>query len=344
MAISKRVILIPDRLSTPPDVEEEVFGSDFEILTPCATHTSQISDKLWAKAEAVLAWHDLEFTDEIIRKLGKCRAIVRVGVGFDNVDLRAAGKYGISVCNVPDYGTNDVADHAIGLMLALARGLYAFSETVRNSPTEWEWGSAGNLRRLQDSVMGIVGLGRIGTATAMRAKAFGMRVMFYDPYVPDGLDKALGVYRSESLYELARRSDVMSFHTPLTEETKGMADPVFFEHLKSGAIIVNTARGPVIQLDALHQALKCGKVRAAGLDVVEVEPPDPGHPLMRAWRDREDWIEFRLIITPHAAFFCEEAYREMRYKAAMEAKRLIIGDEPRNCINKEWLLTRQLKN
>ena len=337
MTISKRVILIPDRLSTPPDVEEEVFGSDFQILTPCATHTAQISDKLWAEAEAVLAWHDLEFTDEIIRKLGKCRAIVRVGVGFDNVDLRAAGKYGIPVCNVPDYGTNDVADHAIGLMLALARGLYAFSETVRSSPTEWEWGSAGSLRRLQDSVMGIVGLGRIGTATAMRARAFGMRVMFYDPYVPDGLDKALGVYRAESLYELARRADVMSFHTPLTEETNGMADSAFFEHLKSGAIIVNTARGPVIQLDALYQALKYGKVRAAGLDVVEVEPPDPEHPLIRAWRDREDWIAFRLMITPHAAFFCAEAYREMRYKAAMEAKRIIIGEEPRNCINKEWL-------
>ena len=264
-----------------------------------------------------------------------------MGVGFDNVDLQAAGRRGLPVYNVPDYGTNDVADHAIGLMLALARALYAFSETVRSSPTEWEWDSAGSLRRLQDSVMGIVGLGRIGTATAKRARAFGMKVMFYDPYVPDGMDKALGVYRVESLHDLARQADVVSFHTPLTEETRGMADPDFFEHLKAGAIVVNTARGPVIQLDALHRALKSGRLRAAGLDVVEMEPPDAEHPLIKAWREREQWIACRLMITPHAAFYCEEAYKEMRYKAAVTAKRVLDGEFPRNCVNQLSLNSRQ---
>ena len=335
---SRRTILIPDRLSTPPDVEQEALGSGFEILTPCAAHTSEISDEVWRAADAVLAWHDLQFTDEVIRKLERCKTIVRVGVGFDNVDLEAAGKNGIAVCNVPDYGTNDVADHAMGLVLALSRGIYAFSEKVRESSDTWQWDCAGELRRLNGSIMGIVGLGRIGTATAMRAKAFGMRVKFYDPYIADGQDKALGVVRADSLFDLASQSDVVSFHTPLTEETRGMGDDSFFSHLKPGGIVINTARGPVIQLDSIHTALRSGQVRGAGLDVVEMEPPDPEHPLIKAWRSREEWIAYRLIITPHAAFFCEESYREMRYKAALAAKCILNGEAPRNCVNQRWLM------
>lgn len=338
MTINKgRMILIPDRLSTPPDVEQEAFGSGFEILTPCATRTSEINDEIWEAADAILAWHDLQFTEEVIRKLKICKTIVRVGVGFDNVDLKAAGKYGIPVCNVPDYGTNDVADHAVALMLTLFRGIYAFSEKVRNSTTSWHWNSAGTLQRVEGAVLGIIGLGRIGTATALRGKAFGMRIVFYDPYIPDGQDKALGVKRADSLPELLTQADVVSFHTPLTEETRGMCNGAFFHELKEGAIVVNTARGPIIELDALYQALRTERVRAAGLDVVEMEPPDPNHPLIRAWRNREDWIAYRLIITPHAAFFCEEAYREMRYKAALEAKRILNGEAPRNCVNQKWL-------
>jgi len=332
-----KMILIPDRLSEPPDVEREAFGPGYEILTPCGTHTSEISDEIWGSTDAILAWHDLQFTEQVIKKLKVCKAIVRVGVGFDNVDLQAAGEYGIPVCNVPDYGTNDVADHAVALMLALFRGIYAFSEKVRDSETSWHWNSAGTLQRVEGAVLGIIGLGRIGTATAMRAKAFGMRIVFYDPYIPDGQDKALGLKRADSLPELLSQSDAVSFHTPLTEETRGMGNGAFFNELKEGTIVVNTARGPIIELDALYQALRTGRVKSAGLDVVEMEPPDPGHPLIQAWRNREEWIEHRLIITPHCAFFCEEAYREMRYKAALEAKRILNGKLPRNCVNRKWL-------
>lgn len=331
------MILIPDRLSTLPDVEQEVFGEEFEVLAPCATHTSQILDEVWSRAEAVLAWHDLQFTDEVLGKLRRCKVIVRVGVGFDNVDLEAAGRRMIPVYNIPDYGTNEVADHAIGLMLAFTRGLYAYSEKFRLNSAAWQWDTAGELKRIEGSILGIVGLGRIGTATALRAKALGMKVKFYDPYVSDGMDKALGVHRVDTLDDLAGQADVVSFHTPLTEETKGMADVSFFNHLKSGAILINTSRGQVIQLDALHEALRAYKLRAAGLDVVEMEPPDPNHPLIRAWRNREGWIAYRLMITPHAAFFCEEAYREMRCKAALTAKRVLAGECPRNCVNQEWL-------
>jgi phosphoglycerate dehydrogenase-like enzyme len=337
MTSKKKMILIPDRLSTSPDIEEGVFGPDYEILALCATHASQIPDETWGRADAVLAWHDLKYTEDVLKRLQRCKVLVRVGVGFDNVDVEAAGRMSLPVYNVPDYGTNDVADHAIGLMISLARGIYAYSETVRSTPTEWEWNSIGKLWRLKDSVMGIVGLGRIGTATAIRAMAFGMKVKFYDPYIPDGTDKAIGVCRVDSLYELAALSDIVSFHTPLTEETRGMGDKVFFEHLKPNAIVINTSRGPVIRLDDLYAALKSDRVRAAGLDVLETEPPDDGHPLIRAWRKREKWLGCRLMITPHAAFYCEEAYREMRYKAALTAKRVLDGESSRNCVNKAWL-------
>jgi len=337
MAAKKKIILIPDRLSTPTEVESDVFGELFEVLAPCATHTSQISDDVWGKAEAVLAWHDLQFTKEVLSKLKRCRVIVRVGVGYDNVDLKAAGMYRIPVYNVPDYGTNEVADHAIGLLLSLTRGIFAYSENFRLNPNGWRWEAAGKLNRINGLTLGIVGLGRIGIATALRAKSFGMNIIFFDPYIPDGVDKALGVHRVDSLYSLAEITDIISFHTPLTEETRGMANAIFFDHLKTGAILINTSRGAIIQLDSLYDALRSNKVRAAGMDVMEIEPPDPDHPLIRAWRNREDWVCYRLLITPHVAFFCEEAYKEMRYKAALTAKRVLDGESPRNCVNEEWL-------
>lgn len=337
------IILIPDRLRPPADIEQEVFGPNVSIHTPCALHTSEIKDKLWADTDAILAWHELQFTTDVIEKLEHCRVIVRIGVGFDNVDLKSAGRRGIYVCNVPDYGTNDVADHAMALILTLSRGVYEFSEQVRKSNNNWHWDAAGSLRRLWGSTLGIIGLGRIGTATALRAKSFGMRVLFYDPYILDGQDKALGVIRRYDLQDLLSEADVVSFHTPLTSETQSMANAKFFSILKQGAILVNTARGAIVDFDALTEALRSGRLRAAGLDVLPQEPPDPNHPLIKAWYAREPWIAYRLIITPHAAFYCQEAYWEMRMKAALEAKRVLNGKPPRNCVNHEWLKTNKVE-
>jgi len=173
------IVLIPDRLTPPADIEEKVFGAKVEMLVATARHTSQISDEIWAKADAILAWHDLAFTPEVIAKIVRCKVLVRVGAGFDNVDLLAAGAKGIPVCNVPDYGTNDVADHALSFLLTLARGLPAFNRNARISNEHWHWQGAGQLNRLAGQVLGIVGLGRIGTAVAMRAKAFGLQVIFF---------------------------------------------------------------------------------------------------------------------------------------------------------------------
>lgn len=326
-----KTILIPGQPTTI-DIEEKVFGQEYRILAPNAKETTEISDEIWSKADAILAWHDFQYDEELIAKLKYCKVIVRIGVGYDNVDLKAAKENKIIVCNIPDYGTNDVADHAIGLMLTLARGIYSYSENVRSRDI-WDWKCAGELHRLTDSTMGIIGLGRIGTATTLRAKAFGMNIVFYDPYIPDGQDKALGVRRCDKLVELLEKSDIVSIHTPLTKDTKGMADFTFFNSMKKGAIFINTARGEIIELDALTQTLRSNHLSSAGLDVLPKEPPDQNHPLIIAWRNRDPWISERLIITPHSAFYNIESYQELRKKAAEEAKRVLEGKKPKNCVN-----------
>ena len=328
-------ILIPDRLKPPADIEQAVFGDAAEILLPVAGHESDVPDEYWRTADAILAWHEVSLGADVIDKLDRCRVIVRIGVGYDNVDLQAAGARGIVVCNVPDFGTNDVADHTIGLLLGLRRGLFAYDTAARRG--SWSWPAAGTLHRLTGQTLGLIGIGRIGTAVAMRARGLGMCPVFYDPYKDAGYDKALGIERVRDLDDLLGRSDVVSFHTPLTDATRNMAGAGFFEQLKPGAVVLNTARGPIVDLDALEAALRSGRVSGAGLDVLPQEPPDVTHPLIRAWIEQDAWIIGRLIITPHASFYNEESYNEMRTKAAQEALRVIQGEPPRSCVNERWL-------
>lgn len=328
-------ILIPDRLYPPADVEEAVLGKDARFEMAMAGDGTAIPDVMWRQADAVLAWHEVRLHEGVIAKLDRCKVIVRVGAGFDNVDLEAAARSGIPVCNVPDYGTNDVADHAMSLLLGLARGISGYDRAARSGA--WSWDCAGALRRVTGSTFGIVGLGRIGTAVAVRAKAFGMRVLFYDPYKDVGYDKALGIERAHRLDDLLSQSDAVTLHTPLTEETRRFAGKQFFCTLKEGAIFINTARGACCELDALHEVLRSNRLRAAGLDVLEQEPPDVRHPLIQAWRLQEDWIAGRLLITPHAAFYNRESYVELRRKAAEEARRVLTGEAPRSCVNAGYL-------
>jgi phosphoglycerate dehydrogenase-like enzyme len=185
--------------------------------------------------------------------------------------------------------------------------------------------------RLTEKRLGIVGLGRIGTATALRARAFGMRVGFYDPYKPSGWDKALGVERFLSLDALARACDAVSVHTPLTPETRGLLGREFFAAARPGLVLINTARGPVIEWEAFRAAFEDGRVAAAGLDVLPIEPPDRTDPLIGAWMAGATGD--RLIVTPHCAFYSPEALIEMRRKAAEEALRILSGAGPLNRVN-----------
>jgi phosphoglycerate dehydrogenase-like enzyme len=274
--------------------------------------------------------------------LDRCRIYVKIGVGYDDIDLKAWGDLGIPVCNTPDYGTREVADHAMALMLTLTKGIAFHDENLRADPRA-NWRPALNPygQRLADCTFGVVGLGRIGTAAALRAKAFDMDVVFHDPYQPNGVELALGVRRADSLAELMGQCDIVSVHTPLTEETHNLIGAEAMAAAKKGIIIVNTARGPIVDIDALYDALKADVVLAAGLDVLPDEPANQEKKLIAAWRDGEAWLRHRLIVTPHSAFCTPQSMRDIRAFSARTAARYLRDGRLENCVNQHYLKSRR---
>ena len=286
-------------------------------------------------ADAIMIYHNVALTSQTVDRLKQCKLIARCGVGVDNVDLKAAQDRGIPVSNVPDYGTEEVADSAIGMMLALTRGFARMNSIYRGEqpPEVWNHEAGAPLYRLRNRVFGIVGLGRIGTATALRAKALGMQVIFYDPLLPDGCDKMIGVRRVDTLRDLMTESDVVSLHCPRTSETQDMINAESLSWMRDGSYLVNTARGAVVDVTAIPMALESGKLAGAAIDVLPHEPPADDHPLIAAWRDPSHAAHHRLIINPHAAFYCEEGLIDMRVKGAENCRRAILGERIRNVVN-----------
>jgi len=266
------------------------------------------------------------------------RIAVRSGVGYDNIDTVGWGARNIPACNVPDYGTTEVADHAIALMLSLTRGTYSYPTAIAADGTAgWGFGKAPLIRRHKNATFGIVGLGRIGLAAARRAAAFDMKVVFYDPHLLSGVDLSTGYERVHSLAELMSRSDVLSLHAPLSAETRGLLGTEAFAAAKPGLIVINTARGPIIDVSALEAAMRSGIVAGAGLDVLPNEPGDLDHPLIKAWRAGEAWIRDRLIVTPHAAFYSPASMVDLRLKSIEVVHAYLAEGRLTNCVNQEYL-------
>ena len=297
---------------------------------------ADVPDETWASCDAVISVNDIPA--ELRAKMTNCRLFVTPKVGFDNLDLQAWGELGIPVCNVPDYGTQEVADHAMALMLSLMKGITFHTRELKKDPRGL-WRPALNPygKRLSACVFGVVGLGRIGTAAALRAKAFGMDVVMYDPYRENGAELSIGIRRAFSLEDLFAQSDVVSLHAPLSEDTEKLINEDVLSHAKPGLILVNTARGPIIDLDGLYDAMKDNKVQAVGLDVLPAEPANPDHPLIKAWVANEEWIDHRLLITPHSAFFTPESVYDMRYKGGEVAVTYLSEGRLNNCVNDDWL-------
>ncbi len=277
--------------------------------------------RLAADADVLLVYHTIKLGERSLSALPRCRGLIRCGVGYDNVDVEAAGRCGIVICNVPDYGTEEVADHTLMLLLALARRLVPSTSSIQAGG--WDVTTAFGAPRLRGRTLAIVGCGRIGTAVALRARAFGMRVVFYDPYKPDGLEKSLGIERVHRLEDLWPQAEFLTLHCPLTAETRHVVNADSLARLPAGAYVLNTARGPCIDLPALRAALDSGRVAWAGLDVVEREPLDD-----EALRRHP-----RVVLTPHTAFYSVEGFREMRTKGAQEARRIVVGEPVRNPVN-----------
>ncbi|SEB56897.1 D-3-phosphoglycerate dehydrogenase/C-terminal binding protein [Nitratireductor aquibiodomus] len=332
-------ILHPDLQSPlPADIESKVYAGHYEVKAFKPSDFADIPDNLWAGASGLVCYHEVTVNTQLLNRMPNCRVVVRAGVGFDNIDLKAAGERGIAVCNTPDYGTTDVADHAIALTMALLRGITAYNQAILMDPRSgWRFEGAPHVRRLSTQVFGVVGLGRIGTATALRARALGMRVVFFDPYRTTGTELSLGIERVGSLAALLEMSDVVSLHTPLSAETKHMMNAETLRQMKPGAVLINTGRGGCVDLEALADALLSRRVAAAGLDVLEAEPPSEASALMTAWRAPDSPIRDRLIVTPHAAFYSPSSLIDLRSKSATTALKFLLTGDSRDCANRDFL-------
>jgi D-3-phosphoglycerate dehydrogenase len=274
-------------------------------------------------ADGVLTTY-AKVTGDMISQMTKCRVIARFGIGVDNVDIPVATSKGIVVTKVPDYCLDEVSDHAMALLLALIRKIP--SSNSRTQGGEWKMPAVVPIHRIRGSVLGLVAFGQIPQLMAPKAKSFGMRVVTYDPYVPDEVLKRTGVERVE-FDELVRISDYISIHTPLMPATHHLFNADVFSRMKPGAYIVNTARGPIIDEAALAVALDKKQIAGAALDVMEKEPPGSS-PLFG--RDN-------IIVTPHTSFYSEESLVELQTKAAEEVVRVLSGQAPKNPVNPDVL-------
>jgi phosphoglycerate dehydrogenase-like enzyme len=326
-------ILFPTAFGQDNQVELDAIGDGFDA--EFHRGYARVPEAAWATADAVVGSAP---PPGFIERMTRCRIFVKPAVGYDDVDLAAFARLGVPVSNTPDYGTREVADHAIALMLTLTKSIAFHDENLRADPKA-NWRPALNPygRRMSDCTFGVVGIGRIGTAAARRAKAFDMDVVFFDPYQPNGVELALGVRRVDSLAELMRQSDIVSVHAPLNEETRKLIGRDALAAAKRGMILVNTARGPIVDIDALHDAMKDGTVLAAGLDVLPDEPANLDAPLLAAWHRGDDWLKHRLLITPHSAFFTPESVRDIRAFSARTAARYLRDGRLENCVNAHLL-------
>ena len=301
-----------------------------------ATVTSEIHEKVLDEAVGALMWHKITLTREDLEKFKSLKVLVRVGSGIDNVDIRAAADLGVAVCNVPGCGAEEVADTTMCLILNLYRRTYWLANMVLQENKQFHTcelvrEAANGCCRVRGDTLGIVGLGRVGTAVAMRAKTFGFSIVFFDPYIPDGVEKGLGITRVYTLNDLLMQADCISLHCSLNEHNQFLIGHQALKNFRPGAFLVNTARGGLIDESALADAMRRGIVKAAALDVTTSDPSSIESPL----KDLPN-----LIVTPHSAWFSDASCAELREMAATEMKRAITAnfnpEALRNCVNKDF--------
>jgi D-3-phosphoglycerate dehydrogenase len=312
-ARTRRVAILGTRY-TDFSVEEQILASlRIEIRSGDGSTREAIAEEA-GDAEVILAGSPPRFDAPTLERL-RCRGIVRYGVGTDSIDLDAAARHGMWVAYVPDYGTEAVTLHAVTLILAGLRRLVAADALVKKG--RWGFDQLRPLHAPSSLTAGVVGSGRIGGATAMQLSALGFRVLAHDPYaeIPEGLAE------TTSLHRLLRESDVVSLHAPGHTDTKPLIGREEIAQLKRGAVLVNTARGSLIDHANLIEGLARGRPAIAALDVYPEEPPD-----LSAFEDVID----RVILTPHMAWYTEESELDLRTKAAEEARRILVGEPPLN--------------
>lgn len=313
MADSKPILLL--LADTDGTIEREIVGEALYLLI-CPDLTTDLSLDQWSRIEFIIASHLFTVTRDLQERCPRLKVIVRLGIGVDSIDIQAASELGVCVCNVPDYGVEEVADATMAHLLGLFRQTTFLHQAlqegeVHHSFTEFT-DRAHAARRLRNKTLGLIGMGNIGMAVCYRAKAFGLNVTVYDPYLRAGTDKAMGINMAESIEELIKNSDCVSLHCPLTPQTKDIINKETLKFFRKDAFLVNTSRGGQIVEEALAEALKNGELGGAALDVQCNEPfelkgsPFEGVP--------------NLILTPHAGWYSKESYEDVRSGAAKVVK------------------------
>jgi D-3-phosphoglycerate dehydrogenase len=253
----------------------------------------------------------------VMDQMPKCKIICRIGTGMDAIDIPAATERGIWVTNVPDYSIDEVSTHAIALLLAQVRNL--FRHRALSQTGTWRYETERPIRRLAGQTLGILGLGRIGSASAKKGHGLGLNVIAHDPYIPDERIEELGV-RKVDFDTLLRESDLLTLHVPLTDETRKIINAEALAKMKPTAFLANTARGDVVDIDALVEAVRNGVIAGAGIDVLPTEPPPPDHPVLH---------EEGIIVTPHIGWASNEAGHDVRERGSQEVVRVLQGNRPR---------------
>lgn len=295
-------VLVTDAEYSSLDLESSVLAAAGHELRLASCKTAEDVIEAGAGIDAMLVQY-APITAAVFEALPQLGLVSRYGVGVDAVDTDAAQRHGVWVCNVPDYGTTEVALHAVAMLLALLRNLAGHDREVRTG--HWDYHLGGELRRPSSLTLGVVGLGRIGRMTAERAAPWFSAVVGYDPYLPDFAWPE--VFERVEISDLFARSSAVTLHLPLTEDTRGLVGVDLLARMPTGSYLVNTSRGGLVDLDALLGALDSGRLAGAALDVLPQEPPPNDHPLLS---------HPRALITPHVAWYSAEAEAELRRKAA----------------------------
>lgn len=306
----------------PAGPEREILaevGAEF-IAAECRSEEDTI--RAAAGAHAVLN-ASAKLTSRVIETLKDCLVIARYGIGVDNVDIPFATAQGIIVCNVPDFCFEEVSDTAMSLILTATRKVCQMSNLIKGGV--WNRNLANPIHKFSQQTLGLLAFGNIARTMVKKLRPFGFKIIAYDPYVAPEIPKGYGV-ESVDFDTLLKESDIISIHAPLTEETFHMIGEAELTRMKPSAFLVNTGRGPIVDGGALYQALKEGWIAGAGLDVMEKEPPDPKDPLLTL---------DNIVLTPHYASYTEEAYYELRVKAAQGAASVLRGEFPKYFFNQE---------
>lgn len=312
-------VVLTDYVWAQLDVEKSILGGLADLV---ALNTLD-PDEFLAEAadcDALLNTYAGPITAEVLARMPKCRIIARYGIGVDTIDLEAATDAGIIVTNNPTYCIEEVAEHTLALILAASRKVALYDRDVRAG--QWSVLNGKPISRLKGMTLGLVGFGRIAREVALRAASFGLKILFFDPNV-DGAVHGVPGEKAE-WDELLGRSDIVSLHLPLTAQTRGFVADAAFARMKPSALLVNVARGPIVDTGALVRALDAGLISGCALDTVDLEPLPPSHPL----RNRDN-----VVITPHAAWYSQEAMAGLQAGAPSEVRRALSGAWPINVVN-----------